>query len=625
MAADVDSDVPDWGAAFTFGRSRFSDNAAGKFWIKEDPIIQIACGDEHTAILTASGRLFTFGNNEWGQLGHGHTTTVTKPSCVKALKGERATVVACGRSHTLVATDGGHVYAFGSNSEGQLGSADEQPVHDAPVRVQGLEGITIKMLSAGADHSMALTDKGIVYVWGSGAEGQIGPEKGHILIPTELNLESNIICISAGYYHSAFVTVDGKLYTCGEGESGKLGLPYHALKKSPLTVHCVPAFDKKVVWVSCGGNHTVALTSDGRAYSFGSGFEGQLGLGTRLLEVSSPHQIVFLENIRIARASCGENHTAFLSDRGQLYSCGNGRHGKLALIGVDDSSNQFVPTLVSRFEGFQVQQVECGGCHTMVLAVKREKVFNSENSAMQNENISARERRRQKCGKLPPLTGNPTKIDTLLTLKAEYRPRVQSLSKGPVWYVPLQQSSKCNANGSDEEDDVQTGMDRRNSVLSEVEKDESIRHVDSDVESDSSDTCDLNRTHTLIRIDNTISLVRPEISDTQSTVETEICTESKHLLKHGTSFSKPSAKKSRPLSDNHFGLQLSLRHPNGNVALKVLVHWDKKHGSQEVNGLSYKEGDPTLPTQTSSSLALSVVNIHTSILKHIAPFCNSLM
>lgn len=51
-----------------------------------------------------------------------------------------------------------------------------------------------------------LADKGTVYVWGSGAEGQIGPEKGHILVPTELCLDSNIICISAGYYHSAFVT-----------------------------------------------------------------------------------------------------------------------------------------------------------------------------------------------------------------------------------------------------------------------------------------------------------------------------------------------------------------------------------------------------------------------------------
>lgn len=41
----------DWGAAFTFGRSRFSENVAGKFWIKDDAILQVACGDEHTALL----------------------------------------------------------------------------------------------------------------------------------------------------------------------------------------------------------------------------------------------------------------------------------------------------------------------------------------------------------------------------------------------------------------------------------------------------------------------------------------------------------------------------------------------------------------------------------------------
>lgn len=54
------------------------------------------------------------------------------------------------------------------------------------------------------------------------------------------------------------------------------------------------------------------------------------------------------------------------SDRGQLFACGNGRHGKLGLIGVDDCSNQFVPTLVSRFNGFQVQQVMDSYCYILL-------------------------------------------------------------------------------------------------------------------------------------------------------------------------------------------------------------------------------------------------------------------
>lgn len=64
---------------------------------------------------------------------------------------------------------------------------------------------------------------------------------------------------------------------------------------------------------------------------------------------------------------------------------------------------------------------------------------------------------------------------------------------GPVWYVPLADSSLQKSNSSDEEDEVLTKTDRRLSLLSEVEKDESIRHVDSDVESDDSETSELNR------------------------------------------------------------------------------------------------------------------------------------
>ena len=84
----LDPEIPETGAVFTFGRSRFADNAPSKFWIKRDVITDLSCGDEHTAVATTSGRLFTFGSNEFGQLGLGHNANVLKPSCVKSLKAE---------------------------------------------------------------------------------------------------------------------------------------------------------------------------------------------------------------------------------------------------------------------------------------------------------------------------------------------------------------------------------------------------------------------------------------------------------------------------------------------------------------------------------------------------------
>ena len=48
-------EVPEYGAVFTFGKSKFGDESANKFWVKNDPVVAVACGDEHTAVVTNSG------------------------------------------------------------------------------------------------------------------------------------------------------------------------------------------------------------------------------------------------------------------------------------------------------------------------------------------------------------------------------------------------------------------------------------------------------------------------------------------------------------------------------------------------------------------------------------------
>ena len=117
----TEPEIPETGAVFTFGKSKFAENTPSKFWIKRDEIISLSCGDEHTAVVTTSGRLFTFGSNEYGQLGLGHYENVLRPSCVKCIKPDRVKLVACGKAHTIIATESGRLFAFGSNTEGQLG------------------------------------------------------------------------------------------------------------------------------------------------------------------------------------------------------------------------------------------------------------------------------------------------------------------------------------------------------------------------------------------------------------------------------------------------------------------------------------------------------------------------
>uniref|UniRef100_A0A286X8D5 X-linked retinitis pigmentosa GTPase regulator n=1 Tax=Cavia porcellus TaxID=10141 RepID=A0A286X8D5_CAVPO len=310
-----------------------------------------------------------FGSNNWGQLGLGSKSDVKKPTCVKALKPEKVQFAACGRNHTLILTVVGNVYAAGGNNEGQLGLGDTEERNTFHRISFFTSEHNIKQLSAGSNTSAALSEDGRLFMWGDNSEGQIGlNDVISVCVPHQVNIGKPISWISCGYYHSAFVTMDGELYTFGEPESGKLGLPKELLinHRTPQLVAGIP---EKVIQVACGGGHTVVLTEKA-VYTFGLGQFGQLGLGTFCFETLEPKVIEQIKNQKITYISCGENHTALISDIGLMYTFGDGRHGKLGL-GLENFSNQFFPILCSEFLRFTVQLVACGGCQTLVFAAPR--------------------------------------------------------------------------------------------------------------------------------------------------------------------------------------------------------------------------------------------------------------
>ncbi|XP_032330545.1 X-linked retinitis pigmentosa GTPase regulator [Camelus ferus] len=252
--------VPDSGAVFTFGKTKFAENTPSKFWFKNDIPIYLSCGDEHTAIITGNNKLFMFGCNNWGQLGLGSKSTVSKPTCVKALKPEKVKFAACGRNHTLVSTEGGKVYAAGGNNEGQLGLGDTEERNTFHLVSFFTSQHKIKQLSAGSNTSAVLTEDGELFMWGDNSEGQIGLNNiTNVCVPHQVTVGKPISWISCGYYHSAFITTEGELYTFGEAECGKLGLPPELLVNRKVP-QLVPGIPEKVIQVACGGGHTVVLT-----------------------------------------------------------------------------------------------------------------------------------------------------------------------------------------------------------------------------------------------------------------------------------------------------------------------------------------------------------------------------
>ncbi|XP_023561927.1 X-linked retinitis pigmentosa GTPase regulator isoform X2 [Octodon degus] len=380
---EPETQVPDSGAVFTFGRTKFAENMPSKFWFKNDIPMYLSCGDEHTAVVTGNNKLYVFGSNNWGQLGLGSKSTVKKPTCVKALKSEKVQLAACGRNHTLVLTEVGNVYAAGGNNEGQLGLGDTEE-RDTFHHISFFTSEHhIKQLSAGSNTSAALSEDGRLFMWGDNSEGQIGlNDVINVCVPHQLDIGKPISWISCGYYHSAFITIDGELYTFGEPESGKLGLPEELLinHRTPQLVAGIP---EKVIQVACGGGHTAVLTEKA-VYTFGLGQFGQLGLGTFIFETSEPKVIEQIKNQKVTYISCGENHTALITDIGLIYTFGDGRHGKLG-PGLENFANQFFPIVCSEFLRFTVQLVACGGCQTLVFASPRVNVVGESDSNQIND------------------------------------------------------------------------------------------------------------------------------------------------------------------------------------------------------------------------------------------------
>ncbi|XP_065597633.1 X-linked retinitis pigmentosa GTPase regulator [Cyrtonyx montezumae] len=370
-AEEEELPVPESGAVFTFGKSNFAENVPSKFWFKNDKPVHISCGDEHTAVVTGNGKLYMFGSNNWGQLGLGSKNTVSKPTCVKALKPEKTKLAVCGRNHTLVYTEKGNVYAAGGNSEGQLGLGDTEERITFHLISFFTNQHKIKQLAAGSYTSAAVTEDGQLFVWGDNSEGQIGlADKTYVSVPCQVDVGKPVSSVSCGYYHSAFITGDGELYTFGEPENGKLGLLPEQLKNNRVP-QPVLGIMEKVNKVACGGEHTVVLTETD-VYTFGLGQYGQLGHGTLLFETSVPKSVKHLRRRKIHNVTCGENHTAVIAENGLMFTFGDGRHGKLGL-GEENFANQFDPALCSNFLSFTVLLVACGGCHMLVFATPRPK------------------------------------------------------------------------------------------------------------------------------------------------------------------------------------------------------------------------------------------------------------
>ncbi|WP_461640432.1 RCC1 domain-containing protein, partial [Leucobacter sp. BZR 635] len=137
---------------------------------------QVAAGWEFSVALGTDGKLYSWGSNYQGTLGNGSDEWESQvPVRAATPPGVLFQRVVSGGSHVLALTVDGQIYAWGSNSHGELGNGTTSPSGSpTPVLVQAPTGVTFVGISAGSGTSFARGSDGLSYSWGSNAFGQLG-------------------------------------------------------------------------------------------------------------------------------------------------------------------------------------------------------------------------------------------------------------------------------------------------------------------------------------------------------------------------------------------------------------------------------------------------------------------
>jgi alpha-tubulin suppressor-like RCC1 family protein len=239
----------------------------------------IADKGDHTLALKGDGTVWTWGNNDYGQLGNGTTTESHVPGPISSLTG--IVSLSSGLDEIVALKNDGTLYGWGYNGDdSELAAGGSAATQTAtPATVSNLSGITA--IAAAKSHYLALKSDGTVWTWDDTTPGEIS--NGTTITGSSSAIQvsglSGITQVACGTYFNMVLKSDGTVWAWGQNANGELGDGSTTDSQTPEEVYTSSGPLSGITAITCTGSFGMALKSDGTVWTWGANGSGQLGNG----------------------------------------------------------------------------------------------------------------------------------------------------------------------------------------------------------------------------------------------------------------------------------------------------------------------------------------------------------
>lgn len=296
--------------------------------------------------------LWTFGNNQYGQLGYGYNK-ISDSFDVRKVPfpiGIHVKEISFGKDFSIIIDNNGDIWSVGKNDNRQCGFDNIEKIIPE-YRKLDIDAKFIK-ISASDLHVLALDNNGTIWSWGSNYSHVLGRTDTQKII-SKIILINKIIYIASGHFGCFAIDEFNNLFGWGKNSSMPLGLD--VTLNSIITPTLIPNIQAKYIHISV--THSLLIDNDDNVWSIGNNISGQLGLGDNI----NRYTFTKINNIKAKTLSCGDKFSIIIDMNNNVYSFGLNLNGQL---GLNNLQSYNTPQLI---EGIQAKDVSCG--HSYVLLI----------------------------------------------------------------------------------------------------------------------------------------------------------------------------------------------------------------------------------------------------------------